>query len=118
MKNKNSSGMAALILIISLVLAVILIVIVINYYTGGSKGEQSIQSPIDRAKNVTCLAQRHNIEIIIRYYSAEESKYPSDLRELMKYSSDLTDKSFQCPVTGNPYNYDPQTGKVTCPDHP
>jgi len=109
--------MAALILIISLILAAILLVIVINYYTGGTKGEQSIQSPIDKAKNVTCLAQRHNIEVVIRYYHAEEFKYPSNLRELTKYSSDLTDKSFYCPVTGAPYDYDPQTGKVTCPDH-
>jgi hypothetical protein len=117
MKNKKSRGMAALILIISLILATILIVIVINFYTGGIKGEPSVQSPIAKAKNVTCLAQRHNIEIAIRYYLAQESKYPSNLSELMKYSNEITDKSFQCPVTGSAYNYDPQTGNVTCPDH-
>jgi hypothetical protein len=116
MKLNNSKGMAFIAVIVALVLATILIVFVINYYTGSSR-EKSIQAPIDKAKSVTCLAQRHNIELVIRYYHAEESKYPSSLEELMEYSNDLTDKSFHCPVTGNPYNYDPQTGKVACPDH-
>lgn len=109
--------MALITVIISLVLTAILLVIVINYYTGGSKGEDSIQSPIDKAKRVQCIAQRRNIDTVIRMYNADKLKFPSSLSHLKDYSSDLTDESFYCPVTRNPYNYDSQTGKVSCPDH-
>lgn len=117
MKYNKSQGMALITLIVSMILATILIVIVIRYYTGGTTGEDSIQSPIDKAKRVQCIAQRRNIDTAIQMYNADKFRFPSSLSHLKELTDDLTDESFYCPMTRNPYNYDSQTGKVSCPDH-
>ena len=98
----------------SLLIAAIIVYVAITLYTGGKDQDEVIKSPLERGKGVQCLAQIRRIETALQMYRAEHAQYPSDLSEL----DDLSDDEFFCPVTGSRYDYNPTTGKVTCPDHP
>jgi hypothetical protein len=114
MKLKDSPGLALISIIISLLIAAIIIYAMITLYTGGKTDEgEHLQGPIDRSKAVQCLAQIRMIETSVQMSLAEHGSYPSSLSELR----DISESDLYCPVTGNHYNYDSRTGRVTCPDH-
>lgn len=114
MKYNKLNGMALISLIIALLLAAILAFFAITYYTG-KKGEAEapVSAPVERAKSIQCQSQIRKIETAIQMYYGENLRYPSTLREL----EDLSEEDFYCPVMNNPYDYNPRTGKVTCPYH-
>ena len=118
MKQNKSQGMALISLLLSLIVAAIVMIILIKMYTGTTKnlggGEKSTKTPIERAKGAACIGQRRSLETTIQVYYIEKNQYPSQLSDL----DGFTEENFQCPLTHNPYNYNPSTGKVTCPDHP
>jgi competence protein ComGC len=105
-------GLAIITMVISLLIAAIIIYAALTIYKTG-KSDQGITSPIDKGKRIQCVAQIRRIEIEIKMYLVEHSRYPSDLSEL----EGLSEEDFYCPETHNPYKYDPGTGRVTCPDH-
>ncbi len=107
--------MALLSIILSLIIITIIILIALMLYRGGTTHETgSVTAPIEKGKAVQCLAQVRRVEMAIKMYQTENSTYPSTLDELKTLSSE----DFYCPVTNSHYEYNPRTGKVTCPDHP
>lgn len=114
MKLNNFKGMALISVIISLLIAAILAFFMITYYTG-KRGEEAgpVTAPIDRAKIIQCQSQIRRIETAVQMYYAEHVKYPSDLNEFEGFS----EADFYCPVTNNPYEYNPNTGRAICPGH-
>jgi len=110
----SSKGMAYISIAISLLIAAILIFTILMVYKPGKGEDAGVGgSPIDRASKVQCLAQKRRLEIAIQSYLMENGRFPSSLSELKEFSSE----EFYCPVTGAPYQYNSQTGKVFCPDH-
>ncbi len=105
--------MAFLSVILSLLIVAVIILAALMLYKGSPTQGNSVTSPIERGKAVQCLAQVRRVELAIRMYQANKGTYPSSLDELETLSSE----DFYCPVTGSPFDYDPRTGKVTCPDH-
>lgn len=114
MKKRQDTGFAALSLIISLLVIAVIAFLVISYSLGNRGVPSSTaQSPLQRAKNVECLAQIKKIEMQVHLYSVQNGKYPVNLGEV----EGLFDSDLRCPVTGNPFLYDPESGRVSCQDH-
>lgn len=114
MKKGPRPGFAGLSLVISLLIVALIAFLVISYLVG-QRGQMSggVVSPIQRAKNVECLAQIEKIEMQVNLYSVQNGKYPENLGEL----DDLLESDLRCPVTGNAYLYDSESGRVSCQDH-
>jgi hypothetical protein len=70
-------------------------------------------NPVQRAKSVECLAQIRKVEMQVQLYSVQNGRYPERLDMLEA----LAEPDLHCPVTKSRYMYDPQSGRVSCPDH-
>ncbi len=105
--------MAALALVVALLIIGIIVIAALSVYTGGTSDKESVTSPIERTRNVQCLAQIRRVETSLQVYRYEHNTFPQSLEEL----DDMSDSDFYCPVTGSQYEYDPMTGKLQCPDH-
>jgi len=114
MKKQKSKGMAVIAILFSLLIAALLIYVAITLYTGGTDQDEVIKTPLEKTKQVQCLAQIRRLETALQMYRAEHAQFPTTLGEL----EDMAESEFVCPVTGILYGYDPATGRVTCPDHP
>jgi hypothetical protein len=107
-------GLAALSLIIALVIIALMAFLAVRYFAGpGGSETGGRDSPIARARDVQCLAQIKKIEMQVQIYSVRHGQYPDNLEVL----EDLVPEDLCCPVTQSPYQYDPQSGRVSCPDH-
>ena len=114
--NKNrSQGMAMISLVFALIITAIIAVIVLRMYTGaGGKGSAiNAQTPIDRAKTLQCNMLLKKMNDAVRLYQMENNNLPSSLSDIRELSS----SELYCPVTGKAYEYDSETGRVTCPGH-
>ncbi|OPX18504.1 hypothetical protein BXT86_00920 [candidate division WOR-3 bacterium 4484_100] len=111
---KYYSGLGLISILISLLIAAAVVILAITMYTGGKDTNKSIKQPIERAKSIECLSQIRKIETSIQIYRVEHGQNPQSLEDL----TDLREDDFYCPVTHSRYDYNPATGRVTCPDHP
>ncbi len=119
--------------LIGLLAAVVIVVVLAAvYYTGGGMTSVKKGSPLldkastkktvigqsmDTGKSVDCRARLSQIRSGIAMYkstSANEAN-PPNLKDAV---SNVTADYFQCPVSKQPYIYDPATGTVKCPTHP
>jgi len=115
MKDQGPRSLGVLPIIGSLMVLALLIVVALQIYTGEKNQDiQTITKPIERASILQCRTQIRNLRTTIEMYSVQYGKYPADLRTL----ENIDESMRYCPVTRNAYSYDPETGKVTCPDHP
>jgi hypothetical protein len=69
---------------------------------------------LQRAKEVECMNNLHQIRQAIQMFVAEQGTYPLNLQSV-RFPAGVRPI---CPVTKAPYTYDPTTGKVMCPQHP
>jgi hypothetical protein len=69
---------------------------------------------LQRAKEVECMNNLHQIRQAIQMFVAEQGTNPPNLQSVRLPSGVQP----VCPVTKVPYTYDPTTGKVMCPQHP
>jgi hypothetical protein len=108
------SGITAISLVISLIIIAVLAIFAIYYYRGqADSGPGNLQSPMERVRNVECLAQARKIDTEVQIYYVREGIYPTSLLDL----TGLAESDLYCPVTKSQYLYDPATGQVHCPDH-
>jgi len=105
--------------LIGLLLALAIIAILLGMYgmpsgTGGSGAGQGgdVQTVVggtkNRAMDAVCRNNLSQLRAAIGIHSATTQSYPSSLEQL-NAGVDLV-----CPTGGEPYRYNPQTGKVTC----
>ena len=73
------------------------------------------RAAIERGRDVECMANLRSIRQAMQLWRAGEGGFPSSLKDLSNFG--ITDKMTKCPVGGENYLYDPNTGKVKCP-HP
>ncbi|MBN2621258.1 type II secretion system protein GspG [candidate division WOR-3 bacterium] len=115
MKDRGPRSLGVIPIAGSLVVVAFLIVLAVQIYGGGKgKDGQAITKPIEQASALQCRTQVRNLKTAIEMYCAENGQYPADLQELGNVGEDM----LYCPVTRSAYFYDPQTGRVWCPDHP
>ncbi len=111
--------MTAISLVISMAIILVLVWIFFSYGTRSMGGGSALGPPeqaIQKAKDVQCQQDLRQIRLALQQASMSEpsERFPPDLSNL-GYSED----QLKCPVSGQPYSYDPSTGKVWCtyPQH-
>jgi len=104
--------------LIELVVAVAIIALLVGAYFGlsGRLGQKKTMpgQVMDRAKDVECRSNLQQLRDNIRIMTMEGQPPPSSLSAAVSGLGDIFTK---CPVGGEQYVYDPQTGSVRCP-HP
>ena len=107
-----------------LIVALIIIGIIIWFwgFGGGRSSSPSRSSPpapstihaVRRsAESVQCRTNLAQIRQAIVMFQTDSGRNPQSLSELR-----LPPQMLRCPVSGQPYQYDPRTGRVWCPTHP
>jgi hypothetical protein len=81
-------------------------------------GRNPIQAPIQRAQGVDCSNNLQQIRTALTMAEQTNEHYPASLAELTTSGSGLTRDMLVCPVSKQPYLYDPRTGRVGCPYGP
>lgn len=67
---------------------------------------------LQKGQSVECMNNLRQLRQAIQIYVADNGTYPPNLQALN------LPNMIRCPVTGQPYQYDPKTGTVRCPAHP
>lgn len=111
MKNRQN-GFALVEMLVVIVIIAILAIILIPKYTGvNAVGKDKITAPVQRAHSMECLNNLQQIRSAVTLYTTQNDEYPPSPEAL---TGSISGTSFKCPVSGNPYNYDPASGKVSC----
>jgi hypothetical protein len=82
----------------------------------GMPGRNPIQAPIQRAQGVDCSNNLQQIRYAITMAQQTNERFPASLNEVT--SSGISREMLVCPVSKQPYLYDPNTGRVGCPYPP
>lgn len=96
----------------------VLVAVWLFYGTGSSGGNSSVATPPatrvgevrQAAESVECRNNLSQIRAAIQMRTTMEEAYPRSLQELGLPATMLV-----CPVSGQAYQYDPNTGQVRCP---
>jgi competence protein ComGC len=76
------------------------------------EGQTVLGASIDKAKDTQCAGNLRQIRMMIDSYKAENGQWPASLQDLrMQVAPDF----FKCPTSGRDYQYDPASGKISCP---
>ncbi|MFA4029124.1 MAG: hypothetical protein GDYSWBUE_001756 [Candidatus Fervidibacterota bacterium] len=78
------------------------------------KAETTLGKVMEKGKGVECLNNLQQLRQLITMYQIDHGSNPASLKELHAPPG----VTLTCPVTGAAYIYDPQTGRVACPQHP
>ena len=105
--------------LIGLLAAMVIMAILVVLYLGGPGGggvpaggmRTTPGAAKESAQSVVCANNLTQLRTAIDIYQGMHGSYPRSLEEL-ETGIELT-----CPVGGEPYEYDAQTGQVRCP-HP
>ena len=94
-------------IVVMVIIAILAVVYLGLTKRGGAGGEASTpKAAIDKARSVECANNLHQLRAMIEMKVAEDGTYPAALNPASGMG--------QCPLTGKPYSYDPQTGRVWC----
>ena len=118
--------------LIALLVTVVIIVVAAAYYFGGSglstvkkssplldaKSKKStiVGQAIDTGKSADCRQRLNQIRTGIMAFktTGTDDSNPQSFKDIgLGVSPDF----FRCPVSNQPYTYDPATGTVKCPTH-
>ncbi|HNU70688.1 MAG TPA: hypothetical protein PKJ77_04990 [Thermodesulfobacteriota bacterium] len=74
-----------------------------------TSAKTSSENPVKKARSVECLLKAKTLATDIQAYRIEHDRFPDFLDE-------ITD-DYACPLVGDDYEYDPETGEIWCPVH-
>jgi len=102
-------------ILVVLVILVIAAAIVLPRYLGGTMPDgKKIRAPINLAKDTACRTNLNTVrQGIATLQAGDPEGQPAPGLAELRLGSEVT----RCPVGGEEYLYDPQTGQVRCP-HP
>ena len=85
--------------------------------TGPTTGAQSLPgAAIERGRSVGCDSNVRQLQQAVGMFQMDQERFPASLQELQQ-SNYTGGMPLTCPVTGEAYGYDSQTGQVWCPTH-
>ena len=99
------------VLLVELIVVVVIISILAVVYlrVSGGRKTSAASSPgaaLQKAHGVECASNINQSRALLQMNSMEDGTYPAVL--------DPNESLNRCPVSGKPYWYDPQTGRVQC----
>ena len=99
--------------LIEIIVVLAIILLLAGAYFGlsrkGGKQEKSIPAKsIEKAESVECQSNLSQIRQSVQMDTATGEAPPA------RIDTGVTASISKCPVSGQPYSYDPQTGKVWC----
>ncbi|MFA0748697.1 hypothetical protein [Fervidibacter sp.] len=109
----------AVLLVVVLIIAIVAAFIYLSQHAQspqqkGQQAQTTYGAALQRAKEVECMNNLHQIRQAIQMFVAEQGTNPPSLQSVRLPAGVQP----ICPVTKVPYTYDPTTGKVMCPQHP
>jgi prepilin-type N-terminal cleavage/methylation domain-containing protein len=104
----NDSGFTLVELMAVVAIMSILIAIAIGSYIAA----------ISSSQKTACDSNRRIVQELCVGYQAEHGDYPDDLDDVDPYVSSPDEGWQQCPLDRRPFDYDSDTGLVTCVNHP
>ena len=96
-----------------LVVIAIIAILAVVFLRPGSKGDTKKSMPAqvqDKATGVECQSNLAQVRQMIQMYQMDNEQNPPNLQAL----SGLPAQFLCCPVGGEPYWYDPASGRVGC----
>lgn len=107
----KNSGMGLAGVLFTVLFIAVITIMAIKYLgvNDSGTGDETAPNPMEEARSVECLMKVQNLKTEIKLFKAENQRLPRSLDE-------VTDDS-ACPLTGEMYEYDEETGDVWCPDH-
>ena len=102
--------------LVVVVLLAILAAVLLPRLTGGKTPEgKTVKGAMTYARDSVCMQNLRSARQCIQAAQASDPDggYPADLAQLRELTGELR----KCAVGGEPYRYDPATGRITCP-HP
>ncbi|MHB0913053.1 MAG: type II secretion system protein [Armatimonadota bacterium] len=106
MLRSNKGQLAIIGLVIVLAIIVTAGYFVSQSYTTATRPGQ--KTPMDAAKGVECQSNLSQIRSAINMYRSSNERFPQGIGELGVSSISA------CPVSNQPYTYDPNSGRVWC----
>ncbi len=114
-EGQTLAALLAVILIIAIVAAFVYLSKQPQSPTGtGQQQRTTYGAAMERAKEVECMNNLHQIRQSVQMFAAEQGSYPSNL-QLLRLPAGVQPV---CPIAKVPYTYDPTNGTVKCPQHP
>lgn len=79
----------------------------------------SYTTSLERSRRVTCQMNQRTLNNAVLSYAEQHSSLPTDLAGISDQVGGSHDGFARCPSDNDvEYDYDPLTGRVTCPLHP
>lgn len=109
----------AMLLVVVLIIAIIAAFLYIGQQTQitrqrGQQAQTTYGAALQRAKEVECMNNLHQVRQAIQMFVAEQGVNPPNLQSV-RFPAGIQPS---CPIAKVPYTYDPTTGTVKCPQHP
>lgn len=114
-RQPRTAGLNLIELLVVLVVIIAIAAYIWPRYVGSrSKPAERYTGPVAQARDVVCQSNLNQLRASIQAASMgdADARPPSDISELH-----MPAEMLKCPTGGEPYRYDPATGRVQCP-HP
>lgn len=107
-------GQTLVVILVVLVILLALAAVLFFRARGSGKGAPATtpKAAVQKAEATACTAQLSHLRQSLMIYQADHNGYPPNLQDLELGTGE---SYYHCPVTGQAYQYNPQTGEVTCP---
>ncbi len=69
-------------------------------------------TPLERGQGIECANDLQQIRSAINMYKQSNEQAPASLSDLSSYG--ITGEMLRCPISKQPYSYDPSQGMVYC----
>lgn len=113
---RRMRGLGLIEILVVLIIVGILVAWLLPRYMRASSGNRAdgYRGPVAAAQDTVCRSNLNQLRASIQAMSTgdPDGRAPRDLGEL-----GMPAEMQRCPVGGEPYRYDPSTGRVQCP-HP
>jgi prepilin-type N-terminal cleavage/methylation domain-containing protein len=108
------AGWSLVEMVVVLAIIAALAIWLVPRYLGGAKtpAGRTVSAPVQRARGVECANNLRQIRAAIQMAQTTTETSPGSLAELS--SSGVPRQMLACPVSQQPYRYDPRTGRVGC----
>jgi type II secretory pathway pseudopilin PulG len=102
-------------MVVVLAIIAVLAIWLVPKYLGGAKtpAGKTVSAPIQKAHGVECMNNLRQIRTAIQMAAASNETPPRSLAEIS--SAGVSREMLVCPVSRQPYQYDPRTARVWCP---